>query len=138
MDQLKALNRQNMWDIWQKAKLGETIEGEAVAIAAAMREHPEYTDIWDHLDKLPDEQIMRDGVNPILHVQMHAVVENQLDQNNPAGVSQILAELLRKKRSRHEAIHMIAMVLIEEIADMLKKKRYFEEARYMRKLRRLI
>lgn len=137
MDQLKVFSHRQLWQIWQKAKRGDALESGDTAVANAMREHPEYFDVWEHLDELSDEQILRNGVHPILHIQMHVVIENQLAQNNPAEVGQILAKLLRKNHSRHEAIHLIVGVMVEEIADMFKKNRLFDEARYLHYLRRL-
>jgi hypothetical protein len=49
-----------------------------------MREHSEYADLWERLDELSDAEIERDGTNPILHVRMHAAVENQIAQRDPA------------------------------------------------------
>jgi hypothetical protein len=36
------------------------------------------------LDELSEAEIERDGVNPVLHVQLHAVMGNQIAQRDPA------------------------------------------------------
>ena len=63
---------------------GKPLEGEQVSMAKAMRQHPDYADIFMRLDELSEAEIERDGVNPVLHVQLHAVMGNQIAQRDPA------------------------------------------------------
>jgi hypothetical protein len=135
---LKAYSRQEMLRIWSSSQQGELLAGEDKAIADAMLEHPEYADIWAKLDRLTDEQIHRSGVNPILHVQMHAVVETQIANNNPPQVKKILGYYLHKRHDRHDAIHRFAGVLLDEMMDSLTDQVPFNMASYIRKLRTLV
>ena len=89
------------------------------------------------LDELSEAEIERDGVNPVLHVQLHAVMGNQIAQRDPAEVREIVKTLLRQGYSRHEAIHAVANVLTEEIFFIMQDKRTFDEGGYLRKLRKL-
>ncbi|HKY56209.1 MAG TPA: DUF1841 family protein [Anaerolineales bacterium] len=77
------------------------------------------------------------GVNPILHVNTHAILENQLEQNNPPEVQQALAELLKRGTSRHEAIQAIAYDLFMEIYKTLTTSRPFNQIAYKRRLEKL-
>jgi hypothetical protein len=138
MDALKMISHQHMHQIWQTSKLGEPLEGEEAVIADAMREHSEYTYLWDQLDVLPDDKLLQAGVNPVLHIQMHAIIENQLSQNDPAEVKNTLSILLKRGLSRHEAVHRIAGIMIEEIFEMQQKRRNFNEKKYLRELKKLI
>jgi hypothetical protein len=67
----------------------------------ALREHPEYYGVWDRVDELSDEELIRDGVNPILHVTIHQTVENQLAAKDPPVVHETLERLMRSGLSRH-------------------------------------
>lgn len=137
MDDLKKATRKLARLIWQMDQAGIPLEGEQASMAKAMRQHPEYADIFMRLDELSEAEIERDGVNPVLHVQLHAVVENQIAQRDPAEVREIVKALMRQGYSRHEAIHAVANVLTEEMFSILQDKRMFDEGGYLRKLRKL-
>ena len=136
--ELKALSRQRMRLIWEMAQLGGPLEDEDARLVKAMREHREYVDLWSRLDDLPDEEIERDGVNPIMHVTIHQTIENQIAGGEPQAVRQVVEALMQQGLSRHEAIHRVGSVLAEEIWHILKDKRPFDEPGYVRKLRRLV
>jgi DNA polymerase III gamma/tau subunit len=102
-----------------------------------MREHLEYADVWDQLSELSDQEIERDGVNPIVHITAHQTVENQLAQNDPKEVRRTIKKLMRQGYSRHEAIHAVGSVVMDEIWYILKEKRPFDQARFLRGLRAL-
>ena len=133
----KEYNRLRMGEIWQKGKRGEPQTGEEARLVKIMGLHHSYIDIWDHLDELTDEEIERDGVNPVLHAQFHLVVENQIAEKNPKEVGSIVKELTGKGYTRHEAIHAIANVLVIEMFNMLKEQKPYNEARYLRELRKI-
>jgi len=70
------------------------------------------------------------GVNPVLHVNMHSVIENQLEQNTPPEVRKALHSLLKRGAPRHEAIHAIAYELNMELFPVLKYSRLFNDKVY--------
>jgi hypothetical protein len=111
--------------------------GGGARLVQAMLEHPEYYDLWDSLKNLGDAEIMRDGVNPIAHVMFHTIVENQLAEADPAQVSKTLQALLAQGYSRHEAIHRIVSVFMEEFFAVMKSKRPFNQKAYIRRLKKL-
>jgi hypothetical protein len=110
---------------------------EDAVLAQALREHPEYYEIWDQVDELSDEELIQDGVNPILHVTIHQTIENQSAAKDPPVVHETLERLMRSGLSRHEAIHAIGSVLSVGIWEILKEERLFDEGRYERGLRQL-
>lgn len=136
--ELKTLTRQHMHLVWKSAQLGVSFTGEKARMVKAMREHPEYYDLWERLDKVSDEEIERDGVNPILHVTIHSIVENQIAGGGLKEVGQATEALMRRGLSRHEAIHEIGSALSEEIYHTLKNQRPFDEAAYVRALKKLV
>jgi hypothetical protein len=138
MENLKAATRQLARLTWQMAQAGAPLKGEQATLAKVMREHPEYADIWEHLDELSDAEIECDGVNPIIHVQMHAVVENQIAGRNPTEVREIVKALMHQGYSRHDAIHAVAGVLAEEMFFILRDQRAYDETGYLQKLQKLV
>lgn len=137
-DELKFLTRKHIRVVWQLAQLGGPLEEEDKRMIAVMRQHPEYSDLWGRLDELSDEEIERDGTNPILHITIHQTIENQLAEDDPQEVRHVLERLVAQGLSRHEAIHRIGSVLSEEIFYMMQDQQPYDEARYTRKLRQLV
>ncbi len=136
--QMKELSRQHTHLLWESAQAGMPLTGEDARLVQAMREHAEYGEVWDHLNELSNEEIERDGINPLLHVTIHSTVENQIASDNPKEVRQVVEALTRRGLSRHEAVHCVGGALSEEIFHILKEQRPFDEARYVRKLRQLV
>jgi len=77
------------------------------------------------------------GYNPILHEQIHNVVENQIKMNKPKETKQTLERLMNIGYSRHEAIHKIGTVVVKEIFDVEKNKEPYNEMRYVKRLSEL-
>jgi hypothetical protein len=128
--ELKRLTRQRLRFIWEMAQMGAVLDDEDAMLVKALQEHPEYYDLWDQVDELSEEELIQDGVNPILHVTIHQTIENQLAARNPPVVHETLERLMRAGLSRHEAIHAIGSVLSVEIWEILKEERLFDEERY--------
>jgi hypothetical protein len=72
---------------WELAQLGGPLTADQTRTVAIMREHPEYADLWSRLDRMSDAAIERDGSNPIVHITMHGMVEDQIAVGKPADVA---------------------------------------------------
>jgi uncharacterized protein DUF1841 len=75
------------------------------------------------------------GYNPVLQAAMYEVVDNQLHDNRPPETRQTLERLLAQGYSRDEARRLIANVVASEIFSVLKKKKPYDEARFVAALR---
>ena len=135
---LKALTRKRLRLLWEKAQLNVPLADDEARQVAIMREHPEYNDLWGQLDVLSDEEIEQVGHNPILHVMIHEVVENQLALDNPPEMRRVFDTLLRRGLPRHEVVHRVGSIVTELLYDTLKNQRPYNERAYVRKLRRLV
>ena len=134
---MRAISRDQLYDLWQRAKKGEPLEGEEATLAQTMQEHAEYADVWERVDELGGGEFVVDGVNPILHINMHSVIENQLQQNTPPEVRKALDGLLKRGASCHDAIHTIAYEFNMELFPVLKHSRPFNNSAYRRKLEKI-
>ena len=137
-DEMKSLSRQRADLIWETGESGEILEDEEARLVQAMRDHPEYADLWGRLGELSDEQIQRDGTNPILHITIHQIIESQIVNGKPKETAQTVEALMQQGLDRHEAIHRVGAVMTDEIFHILKGIRPFDEARFVRKLGRLV
>ncbi|MBI5838876.1 MAG: DUF1841 family protein [Chloroflexi bacterium] len=134
---LGAMSRDQLYDLWIRAKEGEPLEGQEATLARMMKEHVEYADIWERLEELDDSQIVVNGVHSILHVSMHSIIENQLEQNTPPEARKALDGLLKRGVSRHEAIHAIAYEFNMELFPVLKHSQPFNNLAYKRRLEKI-
>ena len=139
LSQARAFSRKQMREVWEKSSLDDAqLSDKERSMVEAMRLHPEYYDLWERLDEVTDDELERDGSNPILHIIIHQTVENQIAANEPPETAKTLERLLSQGKTRHEAVHEIGIVLAEEMFGIMKFNRSFDEQRYVRKLRGLI
>jgi len=134
---MKELSRQQIWYIWQMGKLGTIDNEEGERLYNVLLEHPEHAGLWDRLTEASEDDVVQDGVNLVLHVTLHGAVENQLAEDNPPAVRQVLRQLLQKGMGRHLAIHAIANAFLMEIFHVMKDKRPYDEKNYLRELRKV-
>lgn len=137
-DVLKQLSRGRIRTIWELAHSGGTLSKEDARLVEIMQEHPEYVDLWGQLDALDEGEILRDGVNPVLHVMIHHIVESQIADGDPPQTAETVRALMRKGLERHQAIHSVGSVVSDEIFEMLKNERTFDLNRFIRNLKMLL
>ena len=65
------------------------------------------------------------------------IVKNQIKNNDPPETKETLVRLLEEGNTRQEAIENIALIVIEEIYDILKNKQEFNRERFVSKLKKL-
>jgi len=137
VDELRQFSRENLHRIWQTAKDNRTLAGEEHRLSEAMRAHPEYHNAWEFGDVTGSAQHEVAGTNPYLHITVHAIVEGQLEADDPPEVTQALQRLRRSGFNRHDAIHLIGTAWIRGMHPVLGEGKAFELEKYRKHLRRL-
>ncbi len=135
---LRELSHERTYLIWQQAKLGVDLEGDDARLAQALRDHPEYYSVWEHLTEFGQEKVERDGVNPLLHAMMHTVVENQAALNEPPEVRAVLEYKTARRTPRHQVVHEIANAFTELLWVVLHDRQPFDNNAYRRKLAKML
>ena len=136
--ELRYLTHARVGLIWEMAESEIDLEGEEATMAEILRQHPEYLDIWEKADTMPpDEEVLRDGVNPFVHIAIHQTVENQITDRTPPQTAETLEALIHASYTRHEAIHAIGALIAEQIFGMMQDSRPFDETSYVEALRDL-
>ncbi len=136
LEQLSVVSREHFHFIWNAINSGDELEGEDKVIGELMQQHPEFYDDWNSTDfgyKYDPES----EVNPFLHISLDAIVVNQLNNNDPKQTRITYNKLRREGDSHLDAVHKIAAVLVDEIWNIMRCGREFDERRYVRKLKRL-
>ncbi len=99
-------------------------------------DHPEYADwVGPNAERMPKTN--KEGVSPRMHMISHQVVENQLKIEDMPEVREALDRLMKRGRSRHEAMHEIAGLLMSYVFHMLKEQEEMDHEAYKRDLRKL-
>jgi hypothetical protein len=126
---LRGINRKHFHDIWKKAQKEELydLNEEEQRLGKIMLDHSdEYFNQFEFADALADHEYNPESeVNPFLHVILHAIAEKQIQDRNPIEAFQFYNAMLRKKCSRHEAIHLLNIILTRFIFQILKEKKPF-------------
>jgi hypothetical protein len=136
--ELRELSHERIYLLWQAAKVGGPLEGDDAQLVQAMRDHPEYYEVWDHANEFLQEQVAINGANPFLHVVMHTVVENQAAQGNPPEVPAVLEFKVSHRLPRHQVVHEIANEFAQLLWQALHNREPFDNEAYRRKLDRLL
>lgn len=136
---LRGINRKHFHDIWKKAQKGELdgLSEEEQRLGKIMLDHSdEYFNQFEFADALTDHEYNPESeVNPFLHVTLHAIAENQIQDRDPIEAFQFYNAMLRKKCSRHEAIHLLNIILVKFIFQILKEKKPFPLESYRKILK---
>ena len=105
------------------------------AFQIALRDHPDLRKAFEN-DTLPEEMTDEEGNawNPRVHLQLHAVVERQIANDEPKGVAEIAGQLEHAGVDRHEIRHIIAQPLAEQMWYMMKEGSVFDEKLYLLQL----
>lgn len=136
--ELRELSHERTYRLWQAAKLGGPLEDDDARLVQAMRDHPEYYEVWDHANEFLQEQVVIEGANPFLHVVMHQVVENQAAQNSPPEVRAVLEFKVSQHVPRHEAVHAVANEFVQVLWQALHNHEAFDNDAYRRRLDKLL
>jgi hypothetical protein len=135
---MRALSHAHFKTLWEVVKAGAELEKDDQTVGAAMKEHTEYHHVWERADQYGEREVLVKGANPFMHVIFHAIIENQIRDNDPPEVAETLMKLQKKGVSRHEAIHRLGGALAEETWHMLKSQKPYDAARYVKKIKRLL
>jgi len=137
--ELRYLTRSYVGRVWKLVLAGAELEGDEAVLARILKQHPEYSDIWERAADLdPYEEVLLDGANPFAHVTIHQIVENQIAGRTPPQTAETLEALMQAGYTRHEAIHAIGRIVSDEIFEILRDERPFDEAGYVQALRELV
>ena len=137
---MRQVTRERMYELWGHAKEKdfEDLDEEELRIAKIMADHEgEFYNQFEFADLTYDHEYDPDNeYDPFLHITIHSIVENQLEQKNPIEAVQFYNAMRKKKYSHHDAIHLVGQILIYLIYDVMEKQRPFDLLTYQRLLKK--
>lgn len=75
--------------------------------------------------------------NEILREQIFEIIENQIKSNNPLETNLTFKRLINLGYTHYEAKQLIGQCVAVELFNIFKYKKPFDEARYIRNLKKL-
>jgi hypothetical protein len=131
---LRDINRENYIELWKKAKADDydDVTNEEKRLMKILLDHEEeFSEIFENADILAGYEFDPETEqNPFMHITMHSIVENQLENRDPIEVYQFYLAMLKKKCSRHEVIHLISAIFVHLLYRVLKNNEPFDIERY--------
>ncbi len=129
--------RQTVHRLWKMVKAGtvDELSEKENRLARIIMDHQEYHDHFENTDIL-DGREYEAGMkfNPFAHISTHQMVEDQLSSSSPIETVLFCEAMEEKGMPRHEAVHLIMMILIRVIAVSAANRQPFDTARYKRLL----
>ncbi len=113
--------------------LSTMLEEHDQGVKTILSEHPEVKILFERRQKLP-APLEINGVNPILHVLLEGVVENQLQDPDLPEVKEAIDRLEGKGLSKHAGRACVAGIFIEFFYETLYHKKPFDKGKYKRQL----
>jgi predicted NAD-dependent protein-ADP-ribosyltransferase YbiA (DUF1768 family) len=123
--------------VWNTIKEGHSVElnQEDQKLYLILRDHHEYQEYFENEDLLDGSECpTSEGFNPFLHISLHQMTEEQLASETPVEAALLCESIEKMGHSRHDAIHVIIMILIHVIFDAYKNNKPFDNERYRRLL----
>jgi len=133
------LSREYIKSIWEISKHDiHSLDEDEQLLAFIMKDHEDlFGKFWNNMDEFLNYEFDPDTeINPFLHVTLHHVVETQIRRQEPPEVEIVFQALGNHDVSRHDAIHMIAEVLISQIFAM-EENQGFDVRSYLHELIKL-
>jgi len=109
--------RQFLFDTWSKYQQQQSLTDlESIALDVILM-HPEYHALLEATEHNLDQNYFPEmgETNPFLHINLHLSVIEQIQINQPTGISEHYKQLLRHFQDKHDAQHVLLECLAETI-----------------------
>ncbi len=101
--------------LWTLAKAKKTPEEEGLAaFQKFMVMHKDMHEIWERLEKDPATSLDVEGENLLVHIAMDAATMRGLETNQPMGIANLYASLVKKGFEQGEAFHVLSQAMQHE------------------------
>jgi hypothetical protein len=101
--------------LWTQAKAKQTPDDAGLAaFQKFMILHEEMHVHWEKLEKDPEEPLLVDGENLLVHIAMDASTMRALETNEPSGISPLYARLIQNGLEQGMAFHVLSQAMQHE------------------------
>ena len=113
--------------IWERRETPAALVPPERRLLELMRRHSEYRPFWDGAE--PDA-----GENPFLHVMMHRMVEEQIEQGDPPEAKAAFDKRVAAGDDPHEVLHEIIQIFGLALHRMAESRGALDRDEYLRAL----
>ncbi|WP_139057187.1 DUF1841 family protein [Candidatus Ichthyocystis hellenicum] len=118
------------FNTWAKMSTHETLLGLEEKASAIIVQHPEYHTILNQPHLYLEYEFVPKP-NPFLHLSLHLTITEQIDTNQPHGISSLFNKLYEKSPDEHTAKHAVLEVLEEELWHVIHNQKEFDPQHYL-------
>jgi len=129
--------RQFLFDTWAKFKQQSPLSDLEKIVVEVIQMHPEYHAILDSPAHYMNQQYFPEmgETNPFLHITLHLSVIEQININQPIGITHIYDKLCLQLKDRHLAQHALIDCLAETIWLAQRNNEPLDSERYLNLLK---
>ncbi len=124
--------RKVFFEAWKKHQAQEKLEAMESILVQIISLHPEYHSLFEN-----EKNLLRDfpatsgGPNPFLHLSLHLAIQEQLSLQQPAELTSLYQQLIKKHADAHVAEHEIMECLSEMIWQAQRNQKMADENQYL-------
>lgn len=129
-------HRQIFFDVWRKQQNHEPLDALEKKILSILLQHPEYHFIFSNAEKFLDTEYFPElgETNPFLHLGLHLTVLEQIQINQPHGITGLYKKCLEVFEDSHEAEHCIMNSLAITLHEVMSGNKPFDEKAYLERI----
>lgn len=130
-------HRQVYFDVWHKYQNKQPLEPLEKKILSIVLQHPEFHKIFIDPDKFLDKDYFPElgETNPFVHLSLHLTVLEQIQTNQPHGITALYKKATACFNDPHEAEHCIMNSLAIALDDIMRNNAAFNEKTYLKRIK---
>lgn len=130
-------HRQVLFAVWKKHQDNFPLEPLEKKILHVIMNHPEYHHMFQDEDKFLDKdfQTTMGETNPFLHLSLHLVLLEQIQTNQPRGITKLFQQAVDRFQDVHEAEHCIMNSIAIALHEVFQEKKQFDEKAYLKRIK---
>ncbi len=132
--------RQTLFDVWGKFNNKQPLTPLEDKILHILQKHPEYHKLFSQKDNYlhKDFQTQMGETNPFMHLGLHLSILEQIQTNQPNGITQLYQDAARRFGDLHEAEHCLMNALALSLHEVFHEKKIFDEKVYLKRIKKAI
>jgi hypothetical protein len=134
----ESMSKQELFlNLWRNRDERHKMSEEDRHFLKAMEDHPEMEKIWNS-SSIYDSLNLENEENPFAHIAFHTIIRNQIERQDPAIVHQAYEKLTARGVPHHEAEHSLMVIMVDELFNMMKEQRQFDQKSYEKRINKFL
>lgn len=113
---VEKLQRQFLFDLWEKTQNNQELTSAEKSIFKIIEMHPETHSVLSNPEVFSDHEFKIDEPDPFVHIELHSVVLDMINQDSPAGIRSVYDRRVNQTGDKHETQHDLMLAVFEWLA----------------------